>query len=166
MLMLVKRLSTLLLLLAAFFVLLQNLSAQTSNQLPQFWMTLSNGRHFNSAEITKGKPVLLIYFAPDCDHCHTLMNAFFTKATSFASAEVIMVTFTPLPDVAAFTKKYQTAQFPNIRVGSEGSSHFLRQYYKLQNTPFAALYNKEGKLVASYRKNPSVDHLLNQLKQL
>ncbi|HEV7330601.1 MAG TPA: redoxin domain-containing protein [Flavisolibacter sp.] len=152
--------------MAVLFVVPQNLAAQTDSQLPRFGMTLSNGRFFTAADIPKDKPVLLIYFAPDCDHCHTLMNAFFKKAFSFSSAEVIMVTFTPIKEVAAFEKSFQTARFTHIKIGSEGSSHYLRQFYKLQNTPFAALYNREGKLVASYRKNPSVDSLLNQLKQL
>ncbi len=154
------------LLLAAIFAAPQSLSAQVGSQLPSFGMRLSNGRIFSAADIPKGKPVLLIYFAPDCDHCHTLMNAFFKKAPAFSSAEVVMVTFTPLKEVAAFEKAFNAAQYPNIKVGSEGSSHYLRLFYKLQNTPFTALYNKEGKLVASYRKDPSVDNLLKQLKAL
>jgi thiol-disulfide isomerase/thioredoxin len=129
-------------------------------------MQLSNGRYFSAADIPKGKPVLLIYFAPDCDHCHTLMNAFFPKATAFLRAQVVMVTHRPLAEVADFEKKFRTARFANIKVGTEGTTNFLRLFYKLQNTPFVALYDQEGKLVSSYRKDPAVDVLLQQLKQL
>jgi thiol-disulfide isomerase/thioredoxin len=87
-------------------------------------MTLSNGRFFKAADIPKGKPVVLIYFAPDCDHCHTLMNEFFKRAADFKSAEVIMVTFKPVSDVAAFEKSYQTSRYPNIRVGTEGTTYY------------------------------------------
>ena len=48
-----------------------------SQQLPSFKMTLSDNQIFNSSELPKGKPLVLIYFDPDCDHCQTLMNEFF-----------------------------------------------------------------------------------------
>lgn len=140
--------------------------AQTPDKLPPFGMLLSSGRYFSAADIPKEKPVLLIYFAPDCDHCHTLMNAFFSKAAAFARAEVVMVTHRPLAEVADFERKFGTAQFANIKVGSEGSSNFLRLFFKLQDTPFVALYDPERKLVSSYRKDPPVTVLLQQLKHL
>ena len=145
----------------------QSLLAQASDKLPPaFGMTMSGGRYFAAADIPKGRPVLLIYFAPDCDHCHTLMNAFFPKAKEFKEAEVIMVTFKPVSELAAFEKSYQTCLYPNIKVGTEGTTNYLRMFFKLQNTPFTALYNKEGKLVKSYRQAPSLNDLLTELKQL
>lgn len=143
-----------------------NASAQAKNLLPPFSMTLSNGRYFTPAELPKEKPVLLIYFAPDCDHCHTLMNGFFKRVNEFKKVEVVMVTFTPVKEVSDFERSYQTTQYPNIRVGTEGQTNYLRLFYKLQSTPFVALFNRKGELVKSYRKDPSVDALIKALKAL
>jgi cytochrome oxidase Cu insertion factor (SCO1/SenC/PrrC family) len=164
----IRKTSTLfmLLLLTGAVALCQAANAQSSGRLPSFAMTLSNGQYFKAADLPKGKPVLLIYFAPDCDHCHTLMNEFFKRVGEFKSAEVVMVTFKPVSDVAAFEQAYQTYLNPNIKVGTEGATNFLRLFYKLQNTPFTALYNREGKLVSTYRKEPPLNELLKQLKQL
>lgn len=155
-----------LLLFGCFFLLSNNLFAQAADTLPPFGMTLSNGRYFKATDIPQGHPVLLVYFAPDCDHCHTLMNAFFKRANDFKAAEVVMVTFKPVNELAAFEQAYQTSLYPNITIGTEGTTNYLRLFYKLQSTPFTALYNKEGKLISSYRKNPLLDELLKQLKQL
>lgn len=155
-----------LLLAVGFFLLFHNLFAQTADKLPPFGMTLSNGHFFKAADISRGRPILLIYFAPDCDHCHTLMNAFFKQATDFKAVEVVMVTFKPASELVAFEQAYQTSLYPNITVGTEGTTNYLRLFYKLQATPFAAFYNKEGKLISSYRKNPSLEDLLKGLKQL
>lgn len=164
----IRKTSTLfaLMLLTTALLLCKGASAQSPGQLPSFAMTLSNGQYFKAADLPKGKPVLLIYFAPDCDHCHTLMNKIFRQVGEFKAAEVVMVTFKPVSDVAAFEQAYQTYLHPNIKVGTEGSTNFLRLFYKLQNTPFTALYNREGKLVSTYRKEPPVNELLKQLKQL
>jgi thiol-disulfide isomerase/thioredoxin len=90
--------------------------AQALDKLPPFRMALSNGRFFQASDIPPGRPVLLIYFAPDCDHCRTLMNAFFKQAADFRAAEVVMVSFKPLSELAAFERAYQTARYPNIQL--------------------------------------------------
>lgn len=149
-----------------FLAGLTELCAQGSDSIPSFGMMLSNGRYFKSSELPKSKPVVLIYFAPDCDHCHTLMNAFFQKADDFQAATVVMITFKPVAEVMAFERSYQTVKYPHVIVGNEGTAQSLRRFYRLQSTPFTALYNKEGKLVTSYRKDTQVAALLQQVKKL
>jgi thioredoxin-related protein len=151
--------------LALIFLLSVPSAAQTTSQLPPFSMTLSNGQYFNAAQLPKGKPVLLMYFDPECDHCHTLMNAFFKRPADFRSAEVLIVTFKPLNEVQAFVKAYQTHRYPNIKVGTEGTTYYLRNYYRMQNTPFVALYNRGGSLIAGYQKEVPLDALHKQLKK-
>jgi peroxiredoxin len=117
-------------------------------------------------DLRADKPVVLIYFAPDCDHCQTLMKSFFKRISEFKKAQVLMVTFKPLNDVANFEKNYQTHKYANLIVGSESQPLYLQQFYKLQNTPFVALYDKNKNLIFSYRKDASVDDLLRRLEQI
>jgi peroxiredoxin len=159
-------LSVFLLLLVVFAWPSVPLSAQANKQLPLFSMTLSSGRYFNMAEIPKGRPVLLFYFDPECDHCHTLMNEFFKRTADFKSAEIMLVTFKPLTDVQAFAQAYQTHQYPNIKVGTEGTTYYLRNFYRLQNLPFAALYSKAGQLIAGYQKKVPLEMLQKELKKI
>lgn len=140
-------------------------SAQNT-RMPAFKMMLTNGKFYSAADLPKGKPVVLIYFAPDCDHCQVLLSEVFKKMEAFKKAQLVLVTFKPLSDLPLFERSYHTATYPNVKVGTEGSTYFLRSFYKLQNTPFTALYDKDAKLVYSYRKETPVDDLIKRLNNL
>lgn len=131
--------------------------------MPPFKMLLTNGKYYTAADMPKGKPVVLIYFAPDCEHCLQLLDVFFKKIDAFKKAQVVLVSFKPVGELSLFERSYQTAKYPNVKVGTEGTTYFLRQFYKLQTTPFVALYDKDRKLVYSYRKEPPVDDLIKRL---
>ena len=139
----------------------------TSQSLPAFEMALSTGKVFKaSKDLPKRRPVIVIYFDPDCDHCQKLMNKLFRKINSFRKTEIVMITFKPLSETAAFEKKYATHNYPNIIVGTEGNYFYLRNYYKLVKMPFTALYDRSQNLIFSYREQTSVDDLIKRVKNL
>jgi len=150
-----------LLFLSAFY--LPDAYAQT---MPAFKMKLSTGKVFSSSEISHKKPVVLIYFAPDCEHCQVLMKKVFSQINHFKNTEMIMVTFEPLQVLPGFEKQFQTSKYPNIKVGSEVPVFFFQKYYQLQHTPFTALFDKNGKLIVSYKDYTPVDDLIKKLKGL
>lgn len=141
-------------------------SAAFSQSLPPFKMYRSDKTVFSAAELPKTKPIVLIYFDPDCEHCQKLMKELFLKIDAFKKAEIIMVTFKPVEEVAEFEKKNNTQKYHNIIVGTEGLGFYLRNYYGLMTMPFTALYDKKGNLNYSYRKDTQVDDLINRLKSL
>ena len=140
--------------------------AAFSQSLPPFKMYRSDKTIFSAAELPKTKPVVLIYFDPDCEHCQKLMKELFLKIDAFKKAEIIMITFKSVEEVAAFEKQHNTQKYPNIIVGTEGIGFYLRNYYGLMTMPFTALYDKKGNLNYSYRKETFVDDLINRLKNL
>ncbi|HEY8659318.1 MAG TPA: redoxin domain-containing protein [Hanamia sp.] len=137
-----------------------------AQSMPDFRMQLTNGKIFSAKDLPKDKPVIIIYFAPDCEHCQALMNEILTKIQNFKKAQVVMVTFKPVNEVIDFEKHYQTAKYPNIKVGIEIPIFFFKNFYNLQNTPFTALFSKQGKLIISYQKETPVDDLIKHLKLL
>ncbi len=142
------------------------LYAQARNKLPPFDMILTNGKTFTTSNLSATKPTVLIYFAPDCDHCQTLMKAFFKKAAAFKKAQVLMVTFKPVKELTAFEKSFGTSKYSNVYVGAETKPLYLQAFYKLANTPFTALYDKNKTLIASYKKDTTVTDLIKRLKSL
>ena len=132
--------------------------------LPDFKVKLVNGSTLSSAEASHKKPLLLIYFAPDCEHCRALMEELLPRMSDFKNTQILMVTFESLNDVAWFENHYQTGRYPNIKVGMETPVFFLRNYYHLENTPFTALFNKKGKLMISYKKYTPVAELVKWVK--
>lgn len=141
-------------------------AAAQSGALPPFKMLRTDGRYFTAGDLPKGRPVVLIYFAPDCEHCRQLLDAVFKKIDAFQKAELVLVTFKPVRELALFERAYQTEKYTNVKTGTEGNTFYLRNFYKMQNTPFTALYDKGGKLVQAYRKEPPVAELIRRLNGL
>lgn len=153
-------------LLIGFSAILFSSGIAVAQSIPSFSMQLTNGKLFSAKDLSHQKPVIIIYFAPDCEHCQTLMNGFFKKIQDFKKAQIVMVTFKPVNEVIDFEKSYQTAKYPNIKVGIEIPVFFFRNYYNLENTPFTALFDKHGKLIISYKKETPLDDLIRHLKVL
>lgn len=139
--------------------------AQAST-MPAFKIQLTNGKMFTASQLSSQKPTIIIYFAPDCEHCQVLMNELFKKINDFKTAQLVMVTFEPLKELIGFEKKYQTWKYPNIKVGSEVPVFFFRYLYKVEHTPFTALFNKNRKMIVQYKEQTPVAGLLKNLKTL
>ncbi|MDQ6814706.1 MAG: redoxin domain-containing protein [Bacteroidota bacterium] len=144
----------------------QSADPQPGTAIPSFNMQLSDGSNYSSKQIPKNKPLVLIYFAPDCEHCIKLMDELFKKIHQLDQATIVMITFEQPKDVAWFERKYRTATYPHIKVGTEGTSYVLRKYYRLDKTPFTAVYNKSGKLAFSYKNETPVSEMLARYKKL
>lgn len=145
-----------------------SIRAQTDAQkkIPPFKILLPAGNYFTASDIPKNKPVMLIYFSPDCDHCRTLLQSFFKKVDEFNKAEIVLITYKPLEEVTRFVYDYSLGKYPNITVGTEGNTFFIRYFYKLTATPFVALFSKEGALIQSYRKILIIDQVLSDFKKI
>lgn len=144
----------------------QPASLKSTGDLPTFKILLTNNKYYETKDIPKNKPFVLVYFAPDCDHCLVLMDELFKKIHQFDKATIVMASFKPPQEVIAFAKKYNTVKYANIKVGTEGLSYVLRDFYKLEKTPFTAVYDKRGKLVFSYKNETPVNDLIVRLKKL
>lgn len=138
-------------------------NAQT---LPAFKIKLSNGKVFSFSDVSHQKPLILIYFAPDCEHCQVLMKQIFSQISTFKNTQMALVTFEPVQMLLSFEKEFHTAKYSNIKVGSETQPLFLQKYYQLQHTPFTALFDKNGKLIVSYKDYTPVNDLIKKLKAL
>jgi thiol-disulfide isomerase/thioredoxin len=162
-----KKVLILLLILSTFNTSFgQSNDPKPGSYIPAFKVLLTDGKYFTSSDVEKNKPFVLIYFAPDCDHCIVLMDALFKKIHQLDQASILLVTFKPSTDLTNFEKKYQTTKFKNIKVGTEGLTYVLRDYYRLQKTPFTAVYDKKGRLAFSYKNETPVNELLQKFKKL
>lgn len=141
----------------------QKVASQT---LPDFKIKLTDGSTFSTRNVSHKKPVLVIYFAPDCEHCRALMEELLPQMDVFKNTQILMVTFESLDDVAWFENHYHTKNYPNIKVGIEVPVFFLKNYYHVEHTPFTALFNKNGKLMVSYKDYTPVTELIKWVKVL
>ena len=135
-------------------------------KLPPFRMEQVNGKVFKAEELPYGRPIVLAYFLPDCDHCQKLTEEIIGHIHAFDKASVAMITYYPVTSVGNFARKYGLNKYSNFYLGTEVERFFLKDYYQLTSLPFMALYNKNGDLQKAYYSEKGLDDLVQRLKGL
>lgn len=155
----------LLITISLLFLSISDIIAQ-SGKLPPFSILQLNGKNFRAQNLPIGKPILIIYFSPDCEDCLLFMDKFFNKINDFNKASIVMITYFSIENIAKFDVKYKTSHYKNITVGTEGSSFFVKDYYQIMDLPFVALYDKNGNIQSSYQKKIPFKELIDKLQKL
>jgi cytochrome oxidase Cu insertion factor (SCO1/SenC/PrrC family) len=158
----------LLIILPVVIMLLFN-ATQTSAQaakIPPFRIIQQDGKVFKAEQLPLNKPIIIIYFDPGCDHCQVLVTDLLRRWKDFEKASIAMITFVPVDDLKKFSKDYNLPKYPNIYAGTEGTNYFVRNYFRIVQMPFLALFNKNGAFIVSYTRQVPLDDLKNKLLPL
>jgi len=167
----IKQMKKLIFLLFAVIAGFACTQAQTQKQvipltIPPYKITTTKDQIRTPADLEKNKPVMIIYFAPDCPHCQKLINDMKPSMAKFKNIQVVMITFTDIRMVKTFENDYGLKAYPNFILGTEGYTYTVQRFYKLQHTPFVAIYGKNGQLVQSFEKQPEATDLLTAIKKI
>jgi thioredoxin-related protein len=153
------------LLVSLLITISQDLYSQIG-KLPPFRMIKANGTLFKAQNLPMGKPIIIIYFSPDCEECHKFTQDLLNRIDDYWKASIAMVTYLSVAEVKQFAEKYNLNKYPNIFVGTEGSSLFLRDYYNIQKFPYIVLFNKDGDLIKIYNSDAALEDLTKSLNAL
>ena len=158
-----------LLLLLSLIIVAGCTQAQTNiDKIPPFKILRTDSTYFTPADLKKNKPVMIIYFSPDCSHCQHMVYEMKPKMKEFGDTQIVMVTFTEftmLKMIQTFTRDFDLAKYPNIIVGTEGHTYVVQRYYQVRTTPYIAIYDRKGKLVKAFEKAPTIPELIAAVKK-
>lgn len=138
------------------------------DNIPPYRILRTDSVYVTPASLKKNKPVVIIYFAPDCGHCQHLMYEMKPKMKEFGDAQIVMITFTDftmLKAIQVFYNDFGLSRYPNITVGTEGHTYIVQRYYQVETTPYIAVYDRKGKLVKAFEKAPAIDDLIAAVKK-
>jgi hypothetical protein len=137
-------------LLIAVYGLIFCSNASAQAKMPGFVIADVKGQyhHINKAAIKK--PVLLVYFIPDCDDCQAFTAKLSKHNSVFDHYEVIMVTNSNLDALKKFVVDFGLANKPNLMIGTEGWTAALQRLLKVERFPFVAAYNAKGLLIHNF----------------
>lgn len=146
-------------------ILFLNVVAQNKSigNIAPFKIRLVNGEGFTHNQLVKGKPVILIYFTTTCDHCKSFTKALTRRLDKLQDRQVVMISFEHINAVKNFNDYYGLSRFNNIKVGSEGYTFVVQKYYKIEDFPFVAEYDKAGKLKKIISWNSKPEEMAEQL---
>ncbi len=131
--------------------------------IPPFKIRLTNGDGFTYEQVDKSKPLVLIYFSPSCEHCKAFTEALLKQKAKRANKQIVMISYVHIREVQAFDRLYHLSAHPEIKIGSEGQTFIVQQYYQIQHFPFVALFNKQGRLIKIIRDTLTPEAMVREL---
>lgn len=144
------------------------IDTQKIQNIPPFKILRTDSTWFTPAGLKKNKPVMIIFFSPDCSHCQHLVYEMKPKMKEFSKIQIVMVAFSDfnrLKMIQNFRRDFDLAKYPNITIGTEGHTYIVQRYYQITMTPYIAIYDRKGKLVKAYNKSPSISDLVAEVKK-
>ena len=114
--------------------------------IPPFKVRLVDGKGYTYKELDKTKPLILIYFQPDCPECQAFTAALSKRLKQLEGQQIIMITFEDMHAVKAFDDTYKLSGHPNLKIGSEGYTFIVQKYYQIEHFPIVACFDSAGTL--------------------
>lgn len=137
--------------------------------IPSYRILTTDSVWVTPANLQKGKPVVIIYFSPDCSHCQRMMYEMKPKFTQLQNVQFVMITWSLKWDIRAikeFRRDYGLKDFKNFTIGTEGYTKNVQDYYEVHTTPYIAMYDSKGKWVKGFDKVPKTEEVVASAKSL
>jgi len=126
-------------------------------------LLLDSTSFFSKNDLKKNKPVLIIVFNPDCEHCKHETEEIIKNIDSLKNIQIIMATIMPFDLMKSFYENYDLQRFQNITVGKD-VQYTLPSFYQMHFMPYLAMYDKKGKLLATFEGAMKMEDLIHTFK--
>lgn len=134
-----------------------NASAQSSADppykkqplLPVFTVQQTDKSMLSTKELPAYDYYTVIYFIPGCSHCQALVKDVLSHKDSLKNMLFFWITPNPLTELKQFEQAYHLSSLPNMRLGRE-PGFTIMSFFEVRQTPFAAVYDRNRKLVQGF----------------
>lgn len=133
--------------------------------LPAFFiLETDSSTIFNTYNIEEGKPAILFYFSPDCEHCHITCKELLASMDSMKNADFYFATFAPISLLKPFEEEYHLHNYPNIRVVGKDYQYFFPPYFAITTVPCVVVYDRKKQMVKRFADAIRIPELMEALK--
>ena len=141
----------------------QENSIANYSTLPSFDMLLTDSTTLlHARDIPVGKPLVLVYFRPDCPHCQVETKSILNDIDSLRNFQICLLANAPIEDLRIYSQYYHLNQYTNIIIGKDYQNSFAH-VFKPNAVPFVAIYNEKRKLAKIYYGEISVNTLVTAI---
>ncbi len=135
-------------------------------KLPSFDLLLIDSTTvLNTKDIPGGKPIILVYYSPDCEHCQQETEDILKKMDSLKRVQFYFITTDPFDRMKVFKQYYKLDKYNNITLGRDYKSFFPR-YYKVLAPPFSNVYNRHKRLVGTFAGQATAGDFIRLLDKI
>ena len=135
-------------------------------KLPAFMLLMpDSGEVFNTYYIPEGKPTVLIFFSPDCEHCQQTAKSIVAKKDSLKEVQFYFFTPARLQLLKSFVADTKLMELNHIKVGKDYDT-FFPVYYSTQYVPFIAVYNAQKRFVRKWEGRMKMEEFMEQMTSM
>ena len=128
--------------------------------LPPIQLLLGDSvTRYTKENIPEKKPVLVMLFSPDCNHCQQTAEEMYQNREALKEIQIVMATVLPLYQMNAFMTKYKLNEMKNVVAGKD-IYFLLPPFYGIKNFPYLAMYNKKGNLITGFEGSMPIEKLV------
>lgn len=137
---------------------------QKDSTLPRFLLLNEDSSWFNTAQLSRKRPVVFIFFNPDCSHCQHEAEELAGDIDKVKKIDFIWTTYqATFAEIKAFADQYGLSKFKNMHFYKD-PNYMVPTFYRLQMTPYMAGYNKRGNLVTTWSAGATPQEIAEALK--
>jgi thioredoxin-related protein len=126
-------------------------------------LNVDSSSYFTKNDLKKNKPVLIMIFNPDCDHCKHETEEIIKNIDQLKDIQIVMATMMSFDSMKSFYEKYDLQRFENITVGQD-VTYTLPTFYQIHFMPYLAMYSKKGNLLTTFEGSMNIEDLINVFK--
>ena len=135
-----------------------------NSALPEFKILQADSTWFTDLLIPEHKPVIIMYFSPECGHCQTEAENLAQNRDKLDSAFMLFVSYHSPEEIGDFVKKYKLDKFRYTAAGRD-TEYNLPSFFRVQQTPFIAVYSKYHQLVKVFEAGANAEELSKLLQE-
>lgn len=114
-----------------------------ARELPAFKIQMMDTAvKFNTADIPKGKPVVLFFFGPDCPYCQNLTREIVARMNELKDVRFYLVSIADFKEIHMYDTLFKLDKYKNVTIGKDMDAFFFK-YYKAPGYPYLAVYDKK-----------------------
>lgn len=118
----------------------------------------------DARSVPSSRPLLLIYFRSDCDHCIQMSQAFKAHKKDYADLHIWMVSAEAQEEIRLFEDMNGLYDWDNVQV-LEDYGKKMHYWFSFNELPFIVLFDAKGKQVAVFKDLPSRSEIRTALGQ-
>ena len=131
--------------------------------VPPLEILLGDSTTIYKKEDLPKKPLLIVFFSPDCDHCQHEAKEIVAHKKEFSKVQIVMVTTYPIYKMNAFAEEYGLVKMKNVVMGRD-VHYFFPSFFNIRNFPYLAMYDKQGNFLSKTEGTTNIQNIISVFK--
>jgi thiol-disulfide isomerase/thioredoxin len=125
--------------------------------------TVPDSSIFTNKNLRTNTPFILMFFSPDCDHCHKQTKELLAYKKELKGIQILLLSVAPYQEIKNFYNEFGLSAMSNLKVGQD-INFKLGATYKVNTYPSIYVYDRKATLAKAFIGNKDVQAILDALQ--